>query len=170
MPRSIISILLLICGTDAYFSWNDCNPDCIHYRACCTITEINPNYFPSQCTKTQATCEQLASPTVVCLRPDDVPLGGQEIWPSFDKYKQRHRITTPTPHHPTFKPNLKPDCMKWKILAIIVTSLMSLYAFLKLVSKAIRHFRTRAYESIAPSQENPVYNPTVEEIREPEAQ
>lgn len=165
MPRTIIVYLLLLCGTDAYFSYDDCNPDCIHYKACCTIQEITPNYFPSLCTDTQEICENLASPEVVCIRPDDVPLGGSELWPRYDEYKQKH-------HHPpstTARPSMKPDCKKWKTTVVIVASVILLALVQKSLSVALRYFRTRAYENISPRPENPIYARTVEDIDAPQS-
>lgn len=160
MSRAVIIGLLLLYGTDAYFSYQDCNPDCIHYRACCTIIEINENYFPSQCTKTQATCEEIASPSVVCLRPDDVPIGGQDIWPAFEAYKARH-------HHPTSKPNVKPtNCKTWRLTAVIVISVLVLTATQKILSYVIHRIRSRNIESLAPRQENPIYQSLVQDIQD----
>ena len=156
----VTAVLLLINSSFAYFSYQDCDPDCIHYRACCTITEISESYFPSQCTKTQAVCEEIASPTVVCLRPDDPPIGGEEIWPAFEKQKAKHHRTTP-------KPIVEPRCEKWKLVAVIVISIAILYIAQLSLMRVIRHYRRRNYESARNLATNAAYQETVQDIDEP---
>ena len=88
-------LLALVSLVSSYFAYSDCNPDCIHYNASCIIVEINANNFVNRCAESEDSCENIASPDIVCLRPGKEPLGGQNVWPDFEKHR----------HHPT--PNVQ---------------------------------------------------------------
>ena len=163
----------MLSRSDAYFSYEDCNPDCIHYKACCTIQEITPDYFPSRCTDTEETCREVASPQVVCIRPDDIPLGGSEIWPKDDEWKHKHHhpSTTAKPtSKPTDKPDIVPNCKNWKLTTVIIVSVIALATIQKMLAYLIGYFRTRAYETIQPGPVPPIYERTTQDIEDAQSQ
>jgi hypothetical protein len=153
MYRVVIIGLLLLGNTQSYFKYSDCNPDCIHYNSSCTIQEINPQYFLNQCSLDEPTCEEVASSSIVCLRPDGPPLGGEDIWPDFEKHKKPPK---PEPR--------ESSCRIYKILAITYTSILSVFIVAKMLSAGIRYLRTSAYESLNSLPENSVYEETTENI------
>jgi hypothetical protein len=151
MSKIIFYLLTTLRLASGFFEYEkDCNPDCIHYKASCIVVEINPEYFVSQCTEDESTCEENASPTEVCLRPNDPPIGGKAIWPDYEKYK----------YHP--RPNKEPDCSEWKIVSIVLSSFITLYAASKMFGKLISYLRTRRYEEISSVGE--IYQETTQEI------
>lgn len=138
MSKLILCLLATLSSAIAFFEYEkDCNPDCIHYKASCVVVEINPEYFVSQCTEDEASCEELASSTEVCLRPNKPSIGGKAIWPDYERYK----------YHP--KPMRISDCFKWKITTIVLGTLLGIVAVMKMFTKLIRYLRIRAYEEIS---------------------
>jgi hypothetical protein len=92
---------------------------------------------------TQA-CEMLATPKVVCLRPNKAPLGGEAIWDDFShRNDSSTTIAPPTTHRPstTVKPDPHaPKRITWWI-AVVILCLCTI--LLVMVSLVIRRFMQR---------------------------
>ena len=91
-----LSVLLHPIISENYFTYNDCKYECIETNTSCTITEVIHDFI-NICVNSAQYCEQTASSTRVCLRPNLPPIGGEDIWVH---YKERYptSTTTETPH------------------------------------------------------------------------
>ena len=150
--QQVTFLLFLVSSGSSYFTYYDCNPDCIHYNDSCTIVEINANYFINRCTVSEASCEENASQYQVCLRPGKEPLGGQHIWPDFAKHKHRPPA------------GIVDECAYWKITTIVFICLTTLIVVKPLFTLLLQWSRSRQYEQLAGQPNRDVYQETVEDI------
>ena len=95
-----------------YFTYNDCDPECSKLNQSCTITEVQGD-FPKVCYTSPNICEEEADSWTVCLRLNEPPVGGENIWNDF---KQRFYPTTTTTPMP---PEMNVKCLTFEILSII---------------------------------------------------
>ena len=149
-----ITTLMLVCSVKSYFTYHDCDPDCIHYNASCVIVEINPNNFVNRCAESEDSCENIASPDIVCLRPGKEPLGGQNIWPDFDKHHG----------HPVPKATVEVQYWIMVIIAIISQMVVSVLRFICLLM--MRRLQNPYYVRMPGEPNREIYREVVEDIEQ----
>ena len=158
-----VILLVAILKGDTYFQYDDCDDSCKRMNESCTIIEISPDYFPSQCFKDEHKCAAIASDQEVCLRPNKSPLGGKDIWNDF----HRHEVITTTTSEPTTTTErpIRPESIsKYALsmtLGVIMVLSISLNLFLLYKRKVSIGSR---YETFTDS-ENP-YRDTTEHLGE----
>lgn len=150
--------LVFIAITEAFFNFNDCDPECQHQKVCCSIIEITKNYFPCTCIQSEVTCRATADSDSACICPDGEVTGGSAIYDNF----RRHQSTTTTTR-PAPKPLPKKEESKLLLALTFVFSITTvLCATLNVILlKRLRPTRSD-YERI-PNIDNP-YQDTVEPL------
>ena len=148
-------ILCSMSVTAAFFTYDDCEDTCKSKSMSSTISEETKKFFLCHCIKSEFTCELLATPVVVCLRPRGASaLGGAKIWNDY-----RNRNTSTTTARPQPQPAVRE---RWKVLLtgcavmMAIPSLIGLYFFIK------RRFQRRRYSEMR-NFNNP-YQDTVEAL------
>ena len=148
MLRLVVVILALQLTAADYFKYSDCDQNCQEKNVSCTIDEISPGFFISECFDSETACELHYSSTVVCLRPDKEPLGGSKIW---NDWVNNHRTTTAAPSTTTtHAPNPVPGKggLGWPMVTLLVLGAPLLIVC---VFWTIKRFSRRAgYEGLIP--------------------
>ena len=145
----VAMIIYVESESDDYFSYNDCDYKCISLNESCTISEVNGNFL-NLCYTSALKCETMATVWMVCLRPDQPPIGGESIW---TEYKQRHKPTTTTEPTPTESDN----CNVWKITLSLIITVPSISAVITLIVLRIK--RRNEYSTFStPTDDNPYQN------------
>ena len=81
-------------------------------------------------------CEENAPSTVMCIEPSGKVLGGEDLWPDFEKYNRR-------PPHTEIC-----GTWIWKLVAILTASIISLFALINVLSRIVRYYRSRSYQAL----------------------
>lgn len=135
-----------------YFRFDDCSKTCVSLNVSCTIQESSDD-FVSECYKLSSSCAQIASNTIVCLRPNLPPLGGEQIWLAFrDKC------------YPN-KPDIVVDNYVLHCVLVAAGALVALAVFLSVTVLYMMSTASQGYTRYAnpsPTQVDGPYMPTVE--------
>lgn len=150
-------ILLILLGTvrasHDYFEYEDCGHTCTVQKSCCTIKEDNGNFITKCCNSEE--CEAKESNIVVCLRPNEAPIGGSDIWPEF------RRTVHPSTSTTTPAPEVNKDCRTWKAVSGVSWSLLGIVVIILTVIFVLRWSRSRNVYSQVINPDNP-YRETVQ--------
>ena len=159
-----ISLCAVVSTSCEYFTYNDCDPDCVTQAISCIIEEISKTYFNCECLVSSTACELHAKTTVVCLQPDKPRLGGEDIW--IDWYNYHNRNTTTV--RPT--PSPRPDApVGTKVGHIVVAGtiiiILAIFAFL-----VYRGIKRSSYQHVPStpgiSRQDSVYRETTQSLQE----
>ena len=166
MSKLVILALTVSIGTQShsFFTYSDCDVECQSKEISCIISEQMKQYFACHCLQSENTCEMLATPRVVCLRPHGEPIGGGDIWSDFE-HRNSTTTTAPPVPRPTVKPTPQPTRGFSKMaamltLAVILTAIASAAAVIKLRQRR----RRRDYTRLPPSTTDSPYQQTVETL------
>jgi hypothetical protein len=149
---------LILTQTD-YFTYSDCNPECIQAKKSCIITEINEDYFPCTCV-TNKKCETLAGPNDVCLRPNKPPLGGENIWEDYKRH--RWNPTTTTTEKPAPTP-IKENC-EIHLVAVIILVITTMIGGTTSIVQYLIHNRRSTHDRLIDN--HGLYHDTTENLED----
>lgn len=154
MMRFVILVILSakIAIRSNYFEYReDCDVDCVSSNLPCVIAEPVHDVFTKVCVESSQLCEQQSSRTKVCLRPNSLPMGGQDIWPDYrDRF---HPVTT-------ISPLPAPDEHGWRTISLTQLGITAC-GFIILISYKL-------FKKIATSNEVQ-HEPLLNESPEPES-
>ena len=136
-----------------YFEYEDCGA-CTKERACCTIAEENPGEFITRCCSSED-CRAQESNLIVCICPDQAPIGGSDLWPDFRRWIHPS-TTTPAPEKPD-------ECAKWKVMLGVGWFLSGSSLIFFLVKILLRKLRSRPRFERVIDDDHP-YQPTTQSI------
>lgn len=160
-----MAILVIFSLTaEGYFEYKqDCKHACQAQQISCEIYEITPEEFHCTCIRSPNVCEQQATTSKVCLRPEKKAIGGEDIWDNYNRHK--HGTTTENPFSSTtMEPPQKDSCLIWKIGTGTSTSIIALVATGVAVLIFTERRRRAGYANLNQRAEGSVYLETVEDL------
>ena len=168
MMNIIVALLLApAMAHEQFFTYKDCDPQCISRSVSCIIEEISPTYFPCECFESSIACELHAKPSIVCLRPGMPATGGTDIWNDWVRFHERNGSTTTM--RPTNRPTVRPVTPSgWKVGYAILIGITAVIAFVILgwrVWKISGRYRYQRIRNTTPRQSS-VYRETTHPLQE----
>ena len=166
MNTIVVLLLAFAVAHGEFFTYDDCDPQCISRAVSCIIEEISKTYFPCECFKSAIACELHAKSSVVCLRPGMPALGGADIWKDNEDFHKRNgtRTTMRPTSDPTDRPTARPVIPGLKLgYAIIVVATVTV-----LGCGVYKVYKIYPYQRIsnATSRQNLVYRETTHPLQE----
>ena len=156
MAELISLIILLVTFSSGvvserfYFDYSDCNSTCVKPYEYCLIYNPAINKFKIHCTALEYNCLSDHTHHVVCLRPNQPPLGGELIWLNF---KKNHLQPKPAPLTTSF-PSVA------MIISLVSNILFLITIFVQVLQKCLKR---KPHERLQDAS-NPSPNPSLDRV------